>query len=102
MDISVKRILKDINDLEKTNLNSHGIYHYIYDDDIYDDDSYLDYKHHGRFNRYGINHTPQCVERNHSDEECVTNHEYYKHYCHHQKCSGQQLRCMAYNFVQYY
>jgi ubiquitin-protein ligase len=35
MDISIKRILKDINDLEKTNLNSHGIYHYIYDDDIY-------------------------------------------------------------------
>ena len=35
MDISVKRILKDINDLEKTNLNSHGIYHYIYNDDIY-------------------------------------------------------------------
>jgi len=35
MDISVKRILKDINDLEKNNLNSHGIYHYTYDDDIY-------------------------------------------------------------------
>tara|TARA_B100001564_G_scaffold355343_1_gene367466 strand:- start:291 stop:992 length:702 start_codon:yes stop_codon:yes gene_type:complete len=35
MDISVKRILKDINDLEKTNLNSHGIYHYMYNDDIY-------------------------------------------------------------------
>lgn len=35
MDISVKRILKDINDLEKNNLNSHGIYHYIYNDDIY-------------------------------------------------------------------
>lgn len=35
MDISVKRILKDINDLEKTNLNSHGIFHYIYNDDIY-------------------------------------------------------------------
>jgi hypothetical protein len=33
MDISVKRILKDINDLEKNNLNSHGIYHYIYNDD---------------------------------------------------------------------
>jgi ubiquitin-conjugating enzyme E2 Z len=36
MDISVKRILKDINDLDKNNLNSHGIYHYIYNDDIYD------------------------------------------------------------------
>tara|TARA_Y100000389_G_scaffold195039_1_gene225852 strand:+ start:56 stop:757 length:702 start_codon:yes stop_codon:yes gene_type:complete len=35
MDISVKRILKDINDLDKNNLNSHGIYHYIYNDDIY-------------------------------------------------------------------
>ena len=35
MDISIKRILKDINDLEKHNLNSHGIYHYIYNDDIY-------------------------------------------------------------------
>ena len=35
MDISVKRILKDLNDLEKSNLNSHGIYHYIYNDDIY-------------------------------------------------------------------
>ena len=35
MDISVKRIMKDINDLNKNNLNSHGIYHYIYNDDIY-------------------------------------------------------------------
>ncbi len=35
MDISVKRILKDINDLEKNNLNSHGIFHYTYNDDIY-------------------------------------------------------------------
>ena len=29
MDISVKRILKDINDLEKTNLNSRNISLYI-------------------------------------------------------------------------
>lgn len=36
MDISVKRIVKDINDLEKNNLNSHGIYHHIYNDDIFD------------------------------------------------------------------
>ena len=35
MDISVKRILKDIKDLEQSNLNSHGIYHYIFNDDIY-------------------------------------------------------------------
>lgn len=35
MDISIKRILKDIKDLEQSNLNSHGIYHYIYNDDIY-------------------------------------------------------------------
>ena len=35
MDISVKRILKDLNDLEKSDLNSHGIYHYVYNDDIY-------------------------------------------------------------------
>tara|TARA_Y100000816_G_C26078134_1_gene567820 strand:+ start:569 stop:1270 length:702 start_codon:yes stop_codon:yes gene_type:complete len=35
MDISVKRIMKDINDLNKNNLNSHGIYYNIYNDDIY-------------------------------------------------------------------
>ena len=35
MDISVKRIMKDLKDLEKNNLNSHGIYHQIHDDDIY-------------------------------------------------------------------
>lgn len=32
MNISTKRILKDINDLERSNLNSHGIYHYLTDD----------------------------------------------------------------------
>ena len=35
MDISVKRIMKDINDLNKNNLDSHGIYYNIYNDDIY-------------------------------------------------------------------
>ena len=35
MDISTKRILKDLNELEKHNLNSHGIYHNTFDDDIY-------------------------------------------------------------------
>jgi len=35
MDISTKRILKDLNELEKNNLNSHGIYHNTFEDDIY-------------------------------------------------------------------
>jgi len=35
MNISTKRILKDLNQLEKNNLNSHGIYHNLFDDDIY-------------------------------------------------------------------
>ena len=33
--INTKRVIKDINDLEINNLNSHGIYHTIYNDDIY-------------------------------------------------------------------
>lgn len=33
--INTKRILKDINDLEINNLNSHGIYHTVYNDNIY-------------------------------------------------------------------
>ena len=33
-DINTKRILKDITDLNKNNLESHGIYHYIFDDNI--------------------------------------------------------------------
>ena len=35
MNINIKRILKDINDLDKHNLNSHGIYHKTFEDDIY-------------------------------------------------------------------
>jgi len=33
--ISNKRILKDINDLDKNNINSHGIYYYLDEDDIH-------------------------------------------------------------------
>jgi len=33
--INTKRIIKDINDLEQHNLNSHGIYHTLYEDNIY-------------------------------------------------------------------
>tara|TARA_Y100000591_G_scaffold69206_1_gene57389 strand:- start:63 stop:770 length:708 start_codon:yes stop_codon:yes gene_type:complete len=33
--INTKRIIKDINDLDQNNLNSHGIYHTIYEDNIY-------------------------------------------------------------------
>lgn len=35
MDISTKRILKDLNELEKHSLNSHGIYHNTFEDDLY-------------------------------------------------------------------
>ena len=33
--INTKRIIKDISDLDQNNLNSHGIYHKIYEDNIY-------------------------------------------------------------------
>ena len=35
MDISTKRILKDLNELERHSLNSHGIYHNTFEDDLY-------------------------------------------------------------------
>lgn len=35
MNISTKRILKDLNDLERNNLNSHGIYHNTFEDNLY-------------------------------------------------------------------
>jgi ubiquitin-protein ligase len=35
MDISTKRILKDLNELERHSLNSHGIYHNTFEDNLY-------------------------------------------------------------------
>ena len=35
MDISTKRILKDLNELERNSLNSHGIYHNTFEDNLY-------------------------------------------------------------------
>ena len=44
------------------------------------DDRYMDHEHeyhYGSFNRYGINHTPKCIDYNKNPEErCLTNHEY--------------------------